>query len=139
MKRKIFICFLIILVSFIIGFFSHYLITTKNEEPFFVEWFYGEGKNVKGFSFGDKNGLVITGNYGQEGLQVLNIYDDQQNYQQSTVFGKTYDGAIDKETPPEDDEIKEIDSFLSRSEIINNNEIRYYITNSVNPEIMIDE
>lgn len=139
MKRKIFVVLIIFILVYFLGFFSNRLINQRNESPLFIDCSYDDNERIKSFLFSDNNGLLITVNYNLDSMQTINIYDEKNNYQQSTVFGKTYDGAIQKTTPPNDGEIIEIDSFLSRSEIINKKELRYYITDSENPEIIIDE
>ena len=140
MKKNFFLIFLFVFV-FCLGIISNqiFIQVKKNHEPFFLKWGYGENGNIGWYTLNDKNGLTIMGNYNSDGLESLNIYDDKKGYHQFTVFGTTYDGPIEEANPPEYDEIIEINSFLTRSEAINNKELRYYIEDSDDPKIVIQE
>ena len=72
-------------------------------------------------------------------LLMMRRVDEKKDYKQFTVFGKTYSGSIDNPTPPINDEIIQIDSFLTRTEKINNYELQYYIDNSELPKIIFSE
>lgn len=139
MKKKVLLIFCFIFV-FCLGFVTNMIINgiVKSKAPIFMKWIYNEDGNLGVFSFNDNNGLNIFGTYNSIGLESLNICDDNKNYTQTTVFGKTYDGSIESPNPPEPGELIEIDSFLTRSEFINNHEIRYYIDNSENPKIVME-
>lgn len=138
MKKKL---IFIIFFSFCLGFLSNTILIkiTKSREPFFLKWECNEEGTVKWFSFDDKNGFKIIGNYNSIGLEMLSTFDDKKEYNQVTVFGKTYGGPIESINTPENNEMIEIDSFLSRSELINNHELKYYIVNSKIPKIIIND
>lgn len=138
MKKRVVLVLCIFV--FCLGFSSNLLLTQINKEnaPFFLKWGCNTENNIESFSFDDKNGLIIMGNYNSEGFESFSIYYDKKDYHQCTVFGKTFDGSIDDANPPESNEIVEIDSFLTRTESINNQEIKYYIDNSSHPKIIFD-
>ena len=140
MKKKI-ILFILFIFVFCFGFLvnSIYIQIKKNYYPFFLKWGYNDKGNLDWYSFGDKNGLAIMGSYNSDGLETFIIIDEKKDYKQFTVFGKTYSGSIDNPTPPIDDEIIQIDSFLTRTEKINNYELQYYIDNSELPKIIFSE
>lgn len=140
MKKKFFIMLSFFLVFFL-GFLTSriYRQIKTNREPLFLKWGYDANGNIGWYTLDDKNGLIIMGNYNSEGLESFSIYDDKKDYHQYTVFGKTYDGPIEQPDPPEYDEVIEVNSFLVRSEIINNKELRYYIENSDDPKIIIQK
>ena len=140
MKKNFLLVFLFAFI-FCLGFISDriFIQIKKNQEPFFLKWGYGENKNIGWYTLNDKNGLTIMGNYNSDGLESLNIYDDKKDYHQFTTFGTTYDGPIEETNPPEYGEIIEINSFLTRSEVVNSKELRYYIDDSDDPMIIIQE
>lgn len=131
-------CFIFV---FCLGFVTNIIINriSKSKIPIFVKWSYNEDRNFDGFSFSDKNGLIILGTYNSAGLETLYIYDENKNYIQDTAFGKTYDGPIESINPPKENELIEIDSFLSRIEYINNHELKYYIDNLEIPRIVLSD
>ncbi|MBC6719226.1 hypothetical protein [Treponema sp. Marseille-Q4130] len=138
MKKSIFLIFGFIF-AFCLGLLTNIFLIqiNKSKEPFTLKWFYNDEGNIDGYTLGDRNGLMIMGSYNPDGLETLNIYDEKKEYHQFTVFGKSYNGSVDSSEPPKANEIIEIDSFLTRTETINNAEIKYYIDNSKNPKIIM--
>ena len=141
MKKYFILIILSSCISFLFGIaLCHFTKIRKDtKQPFSIKSFYSEEGALESFSFGDNNGLTIIGVYSSDGLETLNIYDEEKDYQQSTSFVKSYGGKINGPEPPKDDEIFEINSFLIRSEVINNKELQYYIENTDNPEIIMWE
>ena len=128
-------------ICFLLGIGICYFINIRKntKQSFSIKSFYSEEGALESFSFGDNNGLTIIGVYSSDGLETLNIYDEEKDYQQSTSFVKSYDGKINGPEPPKDDEIFELNSFLIRSEVINNKELLYYIENTDDPKIVLQE